>query len=480
MALCLSLYFPFLPLEIFTRGQIDSSQASVVTSLQRGQPWVHLASEQALQQGVTPGMGLSAAQALVDSLHSFERDLDRELETLHHIAACAYQYSSWVSLQGSQAIILEIEGSLRLFGGEKVFWQKLKKSINALGYQLQSAVAPTPLAAYLLARWQQQYWLSDKDEMKNYMSRLPLAALELTPEAHKQLQGYGAKTLADILRLPRGGLIKRLGAATINYLDRILGEQADPRETFELPKYFKQSFDLVSETDNTDTLLFVGRRLLVSLEGFLRSHGAGAQQFYWRLQHQNQADTQFVLRTIGITRSVQHLQQLLQERLQNLQLKAAYTSVSLRVRQIQPFDEQSEDFWQKQSTSDDANLLLERLQNRLGQEAVQGLSVWADHRPERASRFCRIGEKTAVQAPILVRPLWLLPTPKILQMQQGLPVYRGRLQLRRGPERIETGWWDGYDVRRDYYIAHNPKGECLWIFHTSKPKPCWYLHGIFA
>ena len=28
-----------------------------------------------------------------------------------------------------------------------------------------------------------------------------------------------------------------------------------------------------------------------------------------------------------------------------------------------------------------------------------------------------------------------------------------RLELLAGPERIESGWWDGADVQRDYYVA---------------------------
>ena len=35
--------------------------------------------------------------------------------------------------------------------------------------------------------------------------------------------------------------------------------------------------------------------------------------------------------------------------------------------------------------------------------------------------------------------------------------------LRDGPERIESGWWDGADVRRDYFVAVSPRGETAWI-----------------
>ena len=55
---------------------------------------------------------------------------------------------------------------------------------------------------------------------------------------------------------------------------------------------------------------------------------------------------------------------------------------------------------------------------------------------------------------------------------------QGRLHLLAGPERIESGWWDGADVRRDYHTIewHNARA---WVFreHASGR---WYLHGWFA
>jgi protein ImuB len=49
-----------------------------------------------------------------------------------------------------------------------------------------------------------------------------------------------------------------------------------------------------------------------------------------------------------------------------------------------------------------------------------------------------------------------------------------------GPERIETGWWDGHDVRRDYYVAWTRAGIRLWIFRERPPGGGWFLHGVFG
>jgi protein ImuB len=47
-----------------------------------------------------------------------------------------------------------------------------------------------------------------------------------------------------------------------------------------------------------------------------------------------------------------------------------------------------------------------------------------------------------------------------------------------GPERIETGWWRGRDVQRDYYIIATDEGTRFWIFRRPLDG-CWFLHGCF-
>jgi protein ImuB len=51
--------------------------------------------------------------------------------------------------------------------------------------------------------------------------------------------------------------------------------------------------------------------------------------------------------------------------------------------------------------------------------------------------------------------------------------------LLHGPERIESGWWDGGDVRRDYYSTRSGEGAQLWVFHDRRAGE-WYLQGLWA
>ena len=76
------------------------------------------------------------------------------------------------------------------------------------------------------------------------------------------------------------------------------------------------------------------------------------------------------------------------------------------------------------------------------------------------------------------RPVWLLNEPVLLSSEQQQLRQKG-LTLEQGPERIESGWWDGRDVTRDYYVARQTRGARWWVFQERRTKS-WYLHGVFV
>ncbi|MNT70281.1 hypothetical protein D3C72_2086470 [compost metagenome] len=115
--------------------------------------------------------------------------------------------------------------------------------------------------------------------------------------------------------------------------------------------------------------------------------------------------------------------------------------------------------------------LRERLRARLGDTAVHSLSAQADHRPECA--WCLDNAaRSAPLTPAALRPGWLLAEPQALP---GVGV-----QLLTRAERIESGWWDGGDVRRDYYRVQTTTGLYAWAYRNlGEDGPLW-LQGWFA
>ena len=115
--------------------------------------------------------------------------------------------------------------------------------------------------------------------------------------------------------------------------------------------------------------------------------------------------------------------------------------------------------------------IIERLQARLGAGAVKGINGLQDHRPEHSWSLRELDEP-ATYSTRPGRPAWLLAEPK--------PCRINNYQILTGPERIESGWWDGRDCRRDYFVVRDSSGSTLWAFREYKPRPGWYLHGLFS
>jgi len=91
-----------------------------------------------------------------------------------------------------------------------------------------------------------------------------------------------------------------------------------------------------------------------------------------------------------------------------------------------------------------------------------------------------VGTMSGDPARRALRPLWLLAAPRLLDENAAVPCYDGPLTLLAGPERIESGWWDGADVARDYFVARNPGESLLWIYRERRGSGAWYLHGFFS
>lgn len=157
--------------------------------------------------------------------------------------------------------------------------------------------------------------------------------------------------------------------------------------------------------------------------------------------------------------------------------------------------------------------LIDRLGSRLGREGVVRACLQADPQPERAFRYLplcaaatcdsspagharRADSRTGVAdspagtvtSGFGLRPLFLFADPEPVQVlnaiPQGPPVrwrWRGR-ELRvleyLGPERIETGWWRGRSVCRDYYRVQSDRGTRYWLF-LDRHQGDWFLQGAF-
>lgn len=393
-----------------------------------------------------------------------------EQDSLERLAAWCYQYSSQVCIaQQRNSLLLEVAASQRLFGNTGTLAKRIRTEIKQLGHHAVSGIAPTPEAAYLAAR--HGLHIHTMGEIRKSIGALGIDSLSLHPASIKSLQKMGFRTTAEIFRLPRRALARRLGPATCEYLDRLLGHRPDPCKTFHPPDNFSAGMDL-PDTEYTQGLIFPLKSLIQELCGVLRAHDRGIQALQVHLQLDEGRET-IHLHLQQASRSETHLVLLLRERLERLQLPCPVRHIRLQALHFLPC------VVNQASLLNDTgipcrqadNNLIERLQARLGDDSVKGIKGLEDHRPEYSWSLRELDEPVSYTTQT-GRPAWLLPEPEPCRIDD----YR----ILTGPERIESGWWDGKDCRRDYFIVRDSKGSTLWAFHECKPRSGWYLHGLFS
>ena len=76
----------------------------------------------------------------------------REQQALEQLASWLEQFTSVVCIAGPDVLLLEIAGSLRLYGGLLSLRQQIAAGLEQQGFSASLAIAPTPLAATWLAR----------------------------------------------------------------------------------------------------------------------------------------------------------------------------------------------------------------------------------------------------------------------------------------------------------------------------------------
>jgi protein ImuB len=461
-------------------------------------------------------------------------------QDLERLGARAQRLTPRISLDPPDGLLLEVKGSLHLFGGVEGLSREMAGECSRLRMPCTLAVAPTPLAALALARARRKLAIrdsrlgitasqgdgalllavTDPAQLVGKLSPLPLGTLRWPQDTLDRLARIGVRTIGEALRLPRAGFARRFGTAQLQTLDRLTGRASDLKDRFEVRARFRRRRELIYELESHAALLAVLEPLLKELGEFLQARQCGVLALECRLWHRAMPPTRCVLRLAAPLADPAQLAALLGERLSALVLPEPVRACELRSGPLVSRALDSGRLWQPGEhgggVAAQAPQLIERLRARLGAEAVHGLEIVEDHRPEAgwktrepviaaaairsglpdkpvrnaATRIagaswdgeCRpegLGAGTKPSNPRR-RPLWLLPVPRLLNERGGLPRRRGALRLLGEPERIETGWWDGGEIARDYYAAVDSRGARLWVFREREPPHRWFLHGVFG
>ncbi len=493
----LGIHLPRLPLDVCAPPPSDAAAGDAGCAVLE-QGVVLIADAPARRQGVRAGMKRGGVLTLAPDTRLVERDPAREADALRAVALALLRFSPCVALDDEATLIVDVGPSLRLFGGLPSLCRQVRATLAALGYAARLSAAPTAGGAWLLARMSAsarariRRRVAGQVSLVRSLDRLPCVLLPDARPYAGWFDGLGCRTLADLRGLPRAGLQRRCGPALLAALDRAYGDAVEPLAWMAVPPVFDVRLELQERVEYAEAVLFVARRLVVQLCGWLAARHLSLAAMTFDLEHERGRQavppTPLEFAFASPVRDEAHFMRLLGERLARVELPAAVIAVRLTATRVESVAPPADDlFPEPGGTRETRARLFELLVARLGADNVLRAAPVADHRPEAANRWlpldAQAGKPAGGPPAVPPRPAWLLDEPLPLLMRGERPVFHTPLRMMSSVERIEAGWFDGQLAARDYCVAQDEAGACYWVFKEragSEAEPRWFLHGLFG
>jgi protein ImuB len=475
-----------------------------------------LCSRQAARSGIRPGMPVAEAVAVECALHVQEKEPEKDVQALGRLAEWLTRYSPIVGLEEGpfpQSLILDVSGCAACFHGEKNLLRRATRELANESWVARIALADTVGAAWALAHFAD----TPSGETERVLLPLPVAALRLPSETVDALGKLGIEKVGQLTALSRSSIPARFGETVLRRLDQAMGRAAEVFAPHRPPPVVDANCPFDYPSDHPEQLHYALDQLTKRITAALRRHHLGARRIECWLYSEEAEPVRIEIVLCQPSDSVRHIGALIRTRLERTLFVGAVCGMSMRVIAAEPIPDLQSEFFEtdRPHVSQDLSVLIDRLSSRLGPEAVTRAVLIPDPQPEFACRFDSIqhsdewrvksGERkrparhsqlsilhsslvTHHSSLAIRRPVRLWPTPVRIEVvstvPEGPPIrfwWKGveyRVTCSRGPERIETGWWRGQDVRRDYYAVATQAGSRFWIFRRREDSR-WFLHGCF-
>jgi len=423
-----------------------------------------------------------------------EDDLDADRRMLTELAEWSQRYSPIVGLEDAIAptcILLDTTGGADCFGGEEALLRRAREDFKKNEWTVAIALADTIGMAWAQAA-------CGVAKHATPQATLPIAALRLSVATLALLDQLGIERIEQLTALPRDEVAERFGPEVGLRLDQMMGRVAEVIAPLHPEPEAAASWAFDDPVERRDIVVKVLDRLLERLQVILEKRHMGTRLVECVFELDGAESQRLECSLSRPARTAGYLQPLLHLKLEQVRVAAPIRAMSVRAVVLERFaDEQPNLF----DAGSDAALaqLLDSLTSRLGKDAVTTPRFVADPQPELACRYESTAMWTARSASgtdsrsesatfSAHRPLRLFARPRAIQVvalvPNGLP-QRFRVANTdhavvgcRGPERIETGWWRGDDVQRDYYLVETTDGTRWWIFQRIDDGR-WFLHGCF-
>jgi protein ImuB len=457
--------------------------------------------ESAEKLGLTRGMPLADARAMIPALAVYDEDFNADMTLIEEIARWTERFTPLVALDG-HGLMLDITGSAHLFGGEEAMLADLVSRLGSQGFFPLAAIADTAGAASAAARYA-GIEIVPEGHTRQILAPLPLAALRLDYETVSAMNRVGLKRIGQIIDKPRAPLAARFGKELIRRLDQALGideEAIDPRRpppVFIAERRFPEPIS--REEDIAATLSSLAATIAQSLE----AQGEGARSLEFSLFRVDGVVMHIAVGASRPVRAPKIILDLFREKFvalgdEEIDAGFGFDFARLAVNVSAPADPAQIDLAGEATAEADLDGFVDRIAVRLGPGSIGTIVPNASHVPERNQRLENGREGNPllpVGRPALESPVRLFARPEpveaIAEVPDGPPVHfrwrRASYRVTRveGPERIAPEWWREDSLTRDYFRVEDSNGHRFWLYREGLygrevNTPRWFMHGVFA
>ena len=482
---------------------------------------IHALNPAARALNLSRGQTQADALAMIPYLVCHPADLSADQRALEALAVWAERWSPSVAVDpsgdGLEGLYLDLTGATHLFGGEAQTLIRIQTRLREAGIRARAAMAPTPGAAWALARWGGGKRIATDADVRKVLAPLPVESLRITDAALKQAKRFGLKRIGDLYPMPRAGLARRFrdgaGVGLVRRLDQATGATNEVLvPTRAPPRYrgWEAYADPLGDSAGIESRL---PGLMDQLAQSMEADGQGARALTLTAFRVDGRTSAISVRMGRALRDVSIWMRLFRETgiekidpgfgIDALMLTADLTEPVLALQVVMGDEDQVRH-------TEGLAALIDRLSARLGEGVVRVADPFGSWLPERAERW----RPALAKAPPLeeglcdpqrARPLLLFDPPEPVETVAGLPdgapaLFTWRRVGRRvtrveGPERLSPEWWrprpDGRLSRtRDYYRIEDDQGLRYWLFREGlygadytgaddEREPSWWMHGVF-
>ncbi|WP_252349748.1 DNA polymerase Y family protein [Acidomonas methanolica] len=465
------------------------------------------ANRTARRSGVTTGMPVAKAQALVPGLAVQDAHPDEDRAALERLALWLQQRVSpivAVDASGGAAdgLVLDTTGADHLHGGEAVMLRDLVRRLLGAGITARAAVADTLGAAYAVARVTPGTAIVvPPGGSATALADLPVATLRLPAAIVSGLQDLGLTRVRDLAAAPRAPLVLRFGEIVTRRLDQAYGRSDEPILPVRPVDPVAVSRNFAEPIAAAETIARYIGKLVPPLCTGLEERGLGARRLDLLLHRVDSAVQAVRVALARPVRDPKHVLRLLCEQIETIDPGFGVERMELVAVLAEPIGPRQAVSSLIEEPEADLSGLIDTLANRLGGAALYRVVPVESDVPERSVRRVPPLEPVSdARWPAdWPRPTRLLARPEPIETMAMLPdhppvffVWRGirrKVRCADGPERVFGEWWRGdteLTTARDYFRVEDTSGERFWIYragdgeHGETGSQRWFLHGLFA